>query len=263
MKIVKESAVIFSWAQIDAAVSAMAGYCKSLDKKFTGVLGLAKGGLIPATMLAYKLNLPLLMNPVEDCIIVDDDCWSGVSLMQFNREGMDKLPYTILLIADRYTANTGKKSLAHFAYMTLPAVDVIFPWTNLESDWWLTSKEVKDIDYEEYEANRKPIIAVDFDNTLRIGGKPNEALFNIIKERNEDIDFILWTCRVGKDLIDAIKFCEENGWSPKYVNENVEKDLPDCRKVFADYYIDDLSVYQDDETFFNTLKYDIGQLIKQ
>lgn len=263
MKIVKENAVILTWAQIDNAVAAMADYCLSLNKKFTGVLGLAKGGLIPATMLAYKLNLPLLMNPVEDCIIVDDDCWSGVSLMQFNREGMDKLPYTILLIADRYTANTGKPSLAHFAYMTLPPVDVIFPWTNLKSDWWLASKEVKDIDYEEYEANRKPIIAVDFDNTLCIKGKPNEKLFAAIKSRNDDIDFILWTSRSGEMLIEAIKFCEANGWSPKYVNENVEKNLPDCRKVFADYYIDDLSVYHDDETFFDTIVNDIGQLIKQ
>ena len=263
MKIVKESAVIMTWAQIEEAVAAMAGYCKSLNKKFTGVLGLAKGGLIPATMLAYKLNLPLLMNPVEDCIIVDDDCWSGVSLMQFNREGMDKLPYTILLIADRYTANTGKPSLAHFAYMTLPKVDVIFPWTNLESDWWLTSTEVPDMDYEEYEENRKPIIAVDFDNTLCIKGKPNKELFAAIKQRYDEIDFVLWTCRIGKDLIDAIKFCEANGWSPKYVNENVEKNLPDCRKIFADYYIDDLSVYQDDLSFFDNIVNNIGQLIKQ
>lgn len=119
------------------------------------------------------------------------------------------------------------------------------------------------MDYVEYTQNRKPIVAVDFDGTLRIAGKPNKKLFDTIIDRKHDIDFILWTCREGKDLAEAIEFCKDNGWAPKYVNENVDKNLPDCRKVFADYYIDDLSVYPDDTTFFGILRNDIGLLIKQ
>lgn len=95
-----------------------------------------------------------------------------------------------------------------------------------------------------------PIYAVDFDGTLSVGapwpeiGRPNEELFGyLISLRNAGARIILWSCRTGKILDDAIEFCEEYGLTFDAVNENlpeiVESFGGDSRKVFANFYIDD------------------------
>lgn len=93
------------------------------------------------------------------------------------------------------------------------------------------------------------IYAVDFDNTLAWTEFPE-----ILSPRSEIIAYvktlkangnriILWTCRVGKDLEDAVKWCKEQGIEFDAVNENlpdqIEKYGNDSRKVNADFYIDD------------------------
>ena len=88
------------------------------------------------------------------------------------------------------------------------------------------------------------IIAVDFDGTLYIGGKPNTALIGRLKtEQRNGNAVILWTCREGQRLKEAVLFLAKYGFRPNAVNEN----LPDTilrfghnsRKIYADVYIDD------------------------
>ena len=96
------------------------------------------------------------------------------------------------------------------------------------------------------------IIAVDFDGTLCEDiypyiGAPNEALIDEIKARQAYGDrIILWTCRSGKLLEDAVRWCEaEHDLIFDAVNENLPGLIAaygnDSRKVFADTYIDDRS----------------------
>ncbi len=96
----------------------------------------------------------------------------------------------------------------------------------------------------------KRIIAVDFDGTLcedcyPLIGKPNTPLFEYLFECRAMGDrIILWTCRTGQYLEEAIKWCEEEmGFIFDAVNENlpevIEKFGGDTRKVVADEYIDD------------------------
>ena len=96
-----------------------------------------------------------------------------------------------------------------------------------------------------------PTIAVDFDGTLSFGhypnlGIPNIQLIDYLKERKkEGYKLILWTCRVGKTLEDAIKYCEEYGLEFDAINANIQENIDhycDARKVLADYYIDDKNV---------------------
>lgn len=94
------------------------------------------------------------------------------------------------------------------------------------------------------------IIAFDFDGTL-VADKypniesPNWELLNWIKNNKEknNFIFILWTCRHGKELDDAVRWLKEKaGIEFDYVNENVPeliKRYGDSRKVYADLYIDD------------------------
>lgn len=103
---------------------------------------------------------------------------------------------------------------------------------------------------------RTKIIAVDFDGTLIRGGfpnvengEPNTRLFKeLIKAQKRGDKIILWTCRDGKLLQDALAFCHRMGLVFDFVNENDPENMEalgfdhEPRKVVADLYIDDLSV---------------------
>lgn len=96
------------------------------------------------------------------------------------------------------------------------------------------------------------IIAVDFDGTLCADhypqiGEANEGLIRRLKELRAQGDrLILWTCRQGERLEEALFFCMVRGLVFDAVNENLPETLErfggDSRKIFADVYIDDRCV---------------------
>lgn len=101
--------------------------------------------------------------------------------------------------------------------------------------------------------NRKyTIYACDFDGTLCESvfpgiGSPNIALINhLIKRRKQGNKVILWTCRCGERLHEAVEWCKQFGLKFDAVNENLPEMIEwygnDCRKVAADVYIDDKAV---------------------
>ena len=92
--------------------------------------------------------------------------------------------------------------------------------------------------------------AVDFDGTLTVKSEyPNIGTANIylidylIAERIKGNKVILFTCRQGELLDEAIKFCNEKGLHFDAINENLPENIAkyggDTRKIHADYYIDD------------------------
>lgn len=98
------------------------------------------------------------------------------------------------------------------------------------------------------------VIAVDFDGTLCINkwpaiGEPNYDVINYLKkERLGGNKIILWTCRVGDRLIEAIEWCKEQGLEFDAVNRNLPEAITefgdDPRKIFAHEYIDDQASLQ-------------------
>ena len=52
----------------------------------TGVYGIPRGGLVLAAWLSHKLYVPLLSAPSPNCIIIDDICDSGESLMHYSKQ---------------------------------------------------------------------------------------------------------------------------------------------------------------------------------
>ena len=70
-----------SWQEIEEYINKVKEYYK--NKEITGVYGLARGGLIFAVMLSHKMNIPMLMAPIDNCIIIDDICDSGESLLHY------------------------------------------------------------------------------------------------------------------------------------------------------------------------------------
>lgn len=96
------------------------------------------------------------------------------------------------------------------------------------------------------------IYAVDFDGTLAESiypgiGSPNMALINhLIKRRKQGNKVILWTCRCGERLQEAVEWCIQYGLEFDAVNENLLETIEwfgtDSRKIHADVYIDDKAV---------------------
>lgn len=97
--------------------------------------------------------------------------------------------------------------------------------------------------------NNGKIYAFDFDGTLcqeayPAIGKPNKAMIRYAKRLKEKGHrLILWTCRNGLALENAVAWCREQGIEFDAVNQNLPEILEmfgsDSRKITADYYVDD------------------------
>lgn len=124
--------------------------------------------------------------------------------------------------------------------------------------------------------DRKTIIAVDFDGTLCINeypriGAPMETMIDFLKLAHKKHDpnackIILWTCRTGALLAEAVEWCETMGLKFDAVNENlpeiVEEFGGDSRKIYADVYIDDRNC-NDLHMLYRLIRYGSGISDKQ
>lgn len=94
-----------------------------------------------------------------------------------------------------------------------------------------------------------PILAVDFDGTLVENAFPAIGQFNpdvlsaVLDYKGMGWKIILWSCRTGKTLENAVKACEAVGLTFDAVNDNLpevrEYFGENTRKVFANLYWDD------------------------
>ena len=66
------------WDQFDLAVASLAEQTK--DTEYSGVFGVPRGGLCLAVALSHALDLPLLVTPNSDALIVDDVYETGRTL---------------------------------------------------------------------------------------------------------------------------------------------------------------------------------------
>lgn len=106
------------------------------------------------------------------------------------------------------------------------------------------------------EEKRRAIIAVDFDGTLCKDnypgiGEPRKEIIDFIKfQKDTGAALILWTCRVGDQLQEAIKWCRHHGIEFDEINKNMPDHIAkyenDTRKVYADIYLDDRCLSLDD-----------------
>jgi hydroxymethylpyrimidine pyrophosphatase-like HAD family hydrolase len=92
------------------------------------------------------------------------------------------------------------------------------------------------------------IIAVDFDGTIvehkypALGKEIPFAIKTLKLFQKKGHKLILWTYRSGKELDEAVKFCEDRGLIFHAVNNNYDGEEFDntySRKIYADIYIDD------------------------
>ncbi len=107
------------------------------------------------------------------------------------------------------------------------------------------------------------VAAVDFDGTLAITRFPQiiapvPEMINYCKQlKRHGTVLILYTCRKGQDLQDAVDWCHSQGLTFDYINENTRENLAaygnvDTRKICADIYIDDKAVNPKREKMWRT-----------
>lgn len=102
----------------------------------------------------------------------------------------------------------------------------------------------------------RKIIAVDFDGTLcvykypYIGEERRNVIDALLQEQKNGAYIILWTCRCGKSLVDAVNWCKQRGIYFDAINDNateiIEMFNGNSRKIVADEYWDDRSIHPND-----------------
>ena len=78
--------------------------------------------------------------------------------------------------------------------------------------------------------------------------KKKVKIIEFLKDRKSKGDkLILWTCREGGALEEAVRWCEREGLKFDAVNDNIPEMIKkygtNSRKVSCDYYIDDRAVW--------------------
>ena len=81
-----------TWEQVETFVEFVASYIEKNEIEISGVYGIPRGGLVFAVMLSHRLQIPMLASATDDCLVVDDICDSGESLVHFvkNTSNPDK-----------------------------------------------------------------------------------------------------------------------------------------------------------------------------
>lgn len=104
----------------------------------------------------------------------------------------------------------------------------------------------------------KKIVAIDFDGTITIKDnrvwdtgmseyytndyfEENVAVTDWVRANRTGIYLILWTCRYGRALYDALEFCSSIDIYFDGINENIVSYIS-SNKILADIYIDDKAV---------------------
>ena len=111
-----------SWQQFDRAVSSLAQQCRG--RACSGVFGVPRGGLCLAVGLSHALDIPLLLMPTADALIVDDVYETGRTLDAFHAQFSEAC----------FAVWVSKCPPRWWTTVELSGADewLVFPWENAE-----------------------------------------------------------------------------------------------------------------------------------
>jgi len=111
--------VIISWQMVDKMIAKLVKDIKDSGIKFDGIYGVPRGGLPLAVMLSYRLNIPVLLYPTKNTLVVDDISDNGFTLQRMKNKKIATLYSTDWTIAKPNWFVEKKKSKDDW---------LIFPW---------------------------------------------------------------------------------------------------------------------------------------
>lgn len=107
------------WEMFGILVDKLSNKIKRKGLKFDGIYGIPRGGLPIAVCLSHSLNLPLLLYPTKNSLVIDDISDTGKTLKSFkNRK-----------IACLYSSKWTETNPDYFV-LTKEDKDswIVFPW---------------------------------------------------------------------------------------------------------------------------------------
>ena len=104
--------IYYSWSKFEKDIEELSKQIKERNLKFDGIYGVPRGGLTMAVCLSHNLNLPLLMYPTKNTLVVDDISDEGNTLLNMKNK----------FIATLFTTD----------------------WTKTKPNCWVRKKENKD-----------------------------------------------------------------------------------------------------------------------
>ena len=127
-----------SWEDFDECIISIYEQCKY--KKFLGVYGFPRGGLCLAVALSHSLGIPLLKEPQNNILIVDDIYETGYTLNKIRHlEGTEIFVWISKIKPTWYKA---------FKYLRQEEW-IIFPWENIN-----TARSDRDLYYHSRKKNK-------------------------------------------------------------------------------------------------------------
>jgi len=115
------------WAEVNEYLNEVASRIDPHER--SGVYGIPRGGLVLASWLAHKLYLPLLFAPSKDCIIIDDICDSGESLLHYVKNSSNPTADNNYFITTMFHRPNNKSGIEpDFWFKEKIDNWVVFPW---------------------------------------------------------------------------------------------------------------------------------------
>ena len=123
--IAKRNKIPLDWEEIDRLVDILCEKIITEIPTIDSVMGLPRGGLIPAVMVSHRLGLPLVTLPEPHTLVIDDIADSGVTLT--NTPGI----YTAVL---HYKTHTSVFKPNLFAVEYKGDDFLVYPWEHEDAE---------------------------------------------------------------------------------------------------------------------------------
>ena len=78
--------IILSWNEVGKMIDKLAIKIKKSGIKFDGIFGIPRGGLPLAVILSYKMDIPVLLYPTKNTLVVDEISDNGYTLQRMKNK---------------------------------------------------------------------------------------------------------------------------------------------------------------------------------
>lgn len=101
-----------------------------------GIFTFPRGGFILATLLSYRLDLPILSNPAKNCIIIDDIIDTGITMKKYSDLVNDKNYFiTAMFMKDNQLEEEAEyQCFADYFEFVKKDEWIVYPWEDM-SQW--------------------------------------------------------------------------------------------------------------------------------
>jgi hypoxanthine phosphoribosyltransferase len=118
--------IYLSWDDIDDLVNKLCLQIQDSKLPINSIMGIKRGGLIPAVMVSHRLNIPYVESINANTLVIDDICDTGETLKGL----VQGVPTAVL----HYKLHTSVFTPSIFAEIHKGDEWLIYPWERRDSE---------------------------------------------------------------------------------------------------------------------------------